>query len=225
MGSIHPVTSRERRLFFNSSSAVGGRTDAAPRMKTSRILRKSLAPVRSHPITMAAGDISMHPTSRSCREFLLAVLEICHHVVMTYPIKEEWDKHQSGFARRWRLSMVARKKLEVVQIEENYSLEEQFSQLAAHPRVLAIMDKDRHLIEAALASDKRVASLDDEVRTYFREHRHCLPELRQILLGESRCPRRRGMRVAPQGSSDRPCADARARSNRKVKWARPGLLW
>jgi hypothetical protein len=131
-------------------------------------------------IAMAAGDISMHPTSRHCREFLQAVLTICHRAVMTRPIKQEWDKHQSNIARRWRLSMVARKKLEFLQIDKSSSLEEQFSQLVTRPRVLAILEKDRHLIEAALASDNRVASLDEEVRAHLKEHNDRLPELRLI---------------------------------------------
>ena len=30
---------------------------------------------------------------------------------MTPAIRDEWDKHQSPFARKWRRSMMARKKL------------------------------------------------------------------------------------------------------------------
>jgi len=42
------------------------------------------------------------------------------------------------------------------------------------------MEKDRILIEAALISDKRVASLDDTVRDHFRRHRTRLAEVRAI---------------------------------------------
>ncbi len=49
-------------------------------------------------IASAAGDVSTHPTSRRCRDFLLAIREICHQIVMTAPIQQEWDKHQS---RAW----------------------------------------------------------------------------------------------------------------------------
>src|SRR3954452_5022187 len=65
-------------------------------------------------IARAAGDSSTHPTSRNCRDFLLIVLEICHRAVMTAPILEEWNRHQSRFASTWRKSMMARKKLEVL---------------------------------------------------------------------------------------------------------------
>jgi len=49
-------------------------------------------------IARAAGDVSMHPTSRNCRDFLQAVLDTCHRMALTTPIKEEWNRHQSRFA-------------------------------------------------------------------------------------------------------------------------------
>jgi hypothetical protein len=48
------------------------------------------------------------------------------------------------------------------------------------PFVHAIMEKDRCLVEAALLSEKRIASLDDSVRTHFRNYRDSLPELKSI---------------------------------------------
>jgi hypothetical protein len=66
-------------------------------------------------IARAAGDVSTHPTSRRCCDFLLAVREICHQIVMIAPIQHEWDKHQSRFARTWRLSMLAKKKLKILE--------------------------------------------------------------------------------------------------------------
>ena len=131
-------------------------------------------------IARAAGDPSSHPTSLRCRDFLLAVLEVCHRVVMTAPIQEEWNKHQSRFARRWRLSMMARRKVEIVEIQVSASLERRFPKVVASPFILAIMEKDRRLIEAALLSDHRIASLDEAVRRHFRDHGERLPELRKI---------------------------------------------
>ena len=52
------------------------------------------------------------PTSKNCRDFLNAVLTICHRMVLTDDIKEEWDKHQSIYAKKWRSSMVAKRKVE-----------------------------------------------------------------------------------------------------------------
>ena len=131
-------------------------------------------------IASAAGDFSKHPTSQRCREFLLAIREICHRIVLTPPIQKEWDKHQSGFARKWRLSMVAKRKLAIIEIPKNQSMEMRFRKVVKDPSILAIMEKDRCLIEAALLSEKRVASLDEEVRTHFRSYQTSLPELMLI---------------------------------------------
>src|SRR4051812_31115831 len=99
---------------------------------------------------------------------------------MTAPIQEEWNKHQSRFARRWRLSMMARRKVKIVEIEVHSFLERRFPKVAASPFILAIMEKDRRLVEAALLSDQRIASLDETVRKHFRDHGERLPELRKI---------------------------------------------
>src|SRR6266568_2952163 len=59
----------------------------------------------------AGGEGTTHPTSKHCRDLLQAVLTICHRVVLTPDITQEWNTHQSRFARLWRVSMVARKKI------------------------------------------------------------------------------------------------------------------
>ena len=74
---------------------------------------------------------------------------------MTAPILEEWNRHQTRFASRWRTSMMARKKLEVLQVDVSNSLESRLSKVVSDPFILEIMDKDRRLIEAALIGDKR----------------------------------------------------------------------
>ena len=116
----------------------------------------------------------MHPTSRNCREFLQAVLTLCHRMVLTTPIQDEWSKHESRFARTWRKSMMARKKIELATVTSEYSLEETIASVVADESVTEILEKDRHLLEAALITDKRVASLDDEVRISLRENAHRL---------------------------------------------------
>ncbi len=76
--------------------------------------------------------------------------------------------------------MMARRKIEIVEIQGSSSLERRFPKVVASAFVLAIMEKDRRLIEAALLSDHRIASLDEAVRRHFRDHRERLPELRKI---------------------------------------------
>lgn len=131
-------------------------------------------------IARAAGDVSMHPTSRNCREFLQAVLTICHRMAMTEAIQVEWNKHQSRYARRWRTSMVARKLIKFVEVAPHLSLERRIERAVVNTYLAAIIDKDRRLIEAALVTEQRVISLDDHVRRHLQDHIAKLPEVRSI---------------------------------------------
>jgi hypothetical protein len=131
-------------------------------------------------IARATGDVSMHPTSRDCREFLQSVLKLCHRMAMTDSIKEEWNKHQSRFARGWRTSMVARKKVEVVVVAPHLTLERRIERAVTDTYLAAIVEKDRRLIEAALVTEERVISLDDHVRKHLHDHVAQLPEVRSI---------------------------------------------
>lgn len=131
-------------------------------------------------IAHAAGEVSMHPTSRGCREFLQVVLELCHRMAMTDPIREEWKRHQSRFARRWHTMMMARRKVVVVEIPPHHSLERRFARAESDEAIAAVMEKDRRLIEAALETEERVISLDDRMREHLRNHVPLLPEVQSI---------------------------------------------
>ena len=137
----------------------------------------------------AGGQNATSPTSKACRAFLLAVLEICHRMVMTPEIKKEWDKHQSRFAIKWRKTMIAKKKFEYRKqpetgfIEENRSLLwDVFDKLAETDKQRDEMFKDLHLIEAALDTDKRIISLDDNTaRKFFARGANEFEELKSIV--------------------------------------------
>ena len=131
-------------------------------------------------IAAASGETSKHPTAEICREFLDTVLRICHRVVLTPPVRDEWNRHQSRFARKWRLAMMKRGKVEIVQVAAHHSIDEQIENARLDASVTAIIDKDRHLIEAALATDKRIASLDDRVRNHLRANAATLPMVQPI---------------------------------------------
>lgn len=129
----------------------------------------------------AGGEEATHATSQTCREFLLTILKVCHRVVMTAEIRKEWDKHQSRFARGWRVSMVARKKLVLLTVEANPTLRNKLERVAGDGhQSLAIM-KDCHLIEAALETDHTIISLDDTARGLFSEASAQVHECRPII--------------------------------------------
>jgi hypothetical protein len=60
-------------------------------------------------VARSAGETS-HPDSTLCREFLLAMLKICHRVVLTPEIEREWRQHASRFSMRWLATMRSRRK-------------------------------------------------------------------------------------------------------------------
>lgn len=111
-------------------------------------------------VASAAGQ-TLHPSSRRSREFLVQVLKISHRIVMTAALAREWDQHQSLFARTWRASMRSHAKVVDIAPAENADVRRQVDM---SPTVM----KDLHLVEAALATDKLVISLDDRAREELR---------------------------------------------------------
>jgi len=129
----------------------------------------------------SGGAEATFPTSKHCRDFLTAVLTICHRLVMTPEVSEEWDHHQSNFARRWRVSMVARKKLHLVDSALDDAWCDRIAQAAVGERERRAMQKDCRLVHAALTTDRSVVSLDEEVRSLFTEAARHIGELKDIV--------------------------------------------
>lgn len=113
------------------------------------------------------GPDATFPTSKHCRDFLMVMLGAGHSVVMTADVLDEWKRHRSAFARRWRLQMVARKRGHMLDVPPDTRLREQVAGTADNDAQREAMLKDCHLLEAALASDRCVVCLDDRVRGLF----------------------------------------------------------
>jgi hypothetical protein len=92
-------------------------------------------------VAKAAGW-SKQPDSSSSRYFLRAVLDICHQMVLTPALAEEWRRHQSKYTREWRKSMYARRKIRQLEAEENGNLRARILDPDAGPQLLAIRLKD-----------------------------------------------------------------------------------
>lgn len=116
-----------------------------------------------------------------CSAFLVSVHGICHRLAWSKTIKAEWDKHQSPFTATWLASMMALSKLRPVADEEVAELREAINHHSSDPNVVKIMLKDVHLIEAALATDYRIASLDDNARGHFTRLAETLDLLKEVL--------------------------------------------
>ena len=96
----------------------------------------------------------------------------------------ELSKWLSLFALTWRRQMVAKKKWNYLEISINDSLWTEVESIAANVgnKRIAEMTKDLCLIEAALATDKIVISLDDNTaRKFFSEAFVKIDELKDIV--------------------------------------------
>ena len=122
-----------------------------------------------------------HPRAKQCRDFLLTVLSVCHRVVMTRTISDEWNKHQSRFARLWRKSMYARKKIvDFDSTEDNFPIENLSKEIYDQDEI-DTMQKDIHLLQAALGTDQTIISLDETVRILFAKASDQIGEIRSII--------------------------------------------
>jgi hypothetical protein len=130
------------------------------------------------------GTQSTYPTSVHCRDFLENVLNICHQVVMTSEIHDEWNRHmKSRFAIEWRRSMVAKGKLiPLKDLPLNQMLWKELEDFAKTDKQRQEIVKDICLLEAALATDKIVISLDDNTaRKYFSQAAQQIQSLKDSL--------------------------------------------
>ncbi len=133
-------------------------------------------------IAKAAGTLeSFNPIGIRCRDFLIAVRSVCHRMAWNEAIKAEWDRHQSIFAGQWLVTMMNLKKLRHVKDEALEVLRAAIEEHSGDENVATIMLKDAYLIEAALATDARIASLDDTARGHFCRLAATHEPLRQVI--------------------------------------------
>ena len=133
-------------------------------------------------VARAAGNSpDVSGVSKACREFLQAVLDICHQVVWTQAIAAEWKKHASRFSRKWRVHMAARRKLHECDALPVAGLESRV--LTCNDRGLRPekVTKDMHLVYAALKTNSPIASHDSEIRRLLTNALSKAPELRQLV--------------------------------------------
>jgi hypothetical protein len=102
--------------------------------------------------------------SRSCREFLDEVRKVCHKVVMTREIEREWTARPTMFSSLWLGAMERRRKVAWAHRSENASLRDDINRSGLGGADRQLVQRDVHLVEAALATGLTVISRDDAVR-------------------------------------------------------------
>ena len=118
----------------------------------------------------SGAEDAVHPVPANCRDLLKLILEVCHRTAVTDPIVEEWNRHQSRFARQWRGSMNARGKMQRVDATDCSDIRAMMHQ----PQALTATEvdageKDLHLVAAARSSDRIIISGDNAAQSVFRK--------------------------------------------------------
>lgn len=138
-------------------------------------------------VAQAAGT-SEHPTSQNCRMFLEAIHQNDQCLCVFSPeLSSEWKQHASRLSVTWRSRMYARKRVLFVSGSEEKPLGKALNQCArqiAGPKqddleqkIGSALKKDAHLIVAAKSAGKRVASLDEVMRSYLSA---CAEKMAQV---------------------------------------------
>lgn len=126
----------------------------------------------------AGWETSTHAPSIRCRQSLEAILEFDHEVIFSQECLDEWKRHRSSYSKKWLYSMHSRKKVVPPEnLARNETLRASLSQTAPSDSSRAAIEKDAHLLEAALQADRIVISRDETVRILFRQ---CCPAVREI---------------------------------------------
>lgn len=117
----------------------------------------------------------------NCRDLLKEVLSRNYRVVLTKKINDEWKKYQSGFALEWRTSMDARRRVVRIDPPQDKELQHKITRTTNDNDEIRAMEKDFHLLQAALATDKTIIFCEQCVRKLFAQASQQVGEIRDII--------------------------------------------
>ena len=141
-------------------------------------------------VARSAGE-SQNPQARECRRVLDAISDYGHDLAMSGPLQQEWFKSRSAhgepyasyasvYALRWFVDMRVKRRVVWIEIEGTVQLRQDI--LKAIPQdSRKQVRKDLHLVETALAADRRVLALDEKIRKHFRRAGQIVQQLCTIL--------------------------------------------
>ncbi|MYG00087.1 hypothetical protein F4212_13280 [Candidatus Poribacteria bacterium] len=132
-------------------------------------------------VQSSGSENATDPRAVNCRDFLKAVRFHNYRVVVTREINAEWKRHKSGFAHEWKVSMYVRRRIVDINPPENDALHDKITTTTNDPDEVEVMEKDFHLLQAALETDKIIISLDQTVRILFANASHHVGEIRIII--------------------------------------------
>ncbi|HWZ43925.1 MAG TPA: hypothetical protein VNW97_10625 [Candidatus Saccharimonadales bacterium] len=129
----------------------------------------------------AGGEGATYPASKHTRDCLTEVRANGHLLAFSPEIRAEWNRHQSSFARQWRLSMVARRRVRQIDSPRDENLRLRIEKASRNTADWNIVEKDCILIEAAIVCDRVILSLDETARNLFRFCGAKVGEIRTVM--------------------------------------------
>jgi hypothetical protein len=132
-------------------------------------------------VLQSASEKSGDAKAVACRKALEAIRQVRHFVVQTPRLEEEWDNHASEYSLDWLVQMESRRRVVHAAQEPETGLQGALQKLVVTPEVLAIMVKDCHLLEAALAADRVVISKDEKAYAHFYRASDSIRQIRPVM--------------------------------------------
>ncbi len=123
-----------------------------------------------------------------CRDCLDTILKGKFKVAMSKGIFEEWMKHPSNKAISWLTAMRSSGRVRDIFLPNKSVKTRKEIERESIKSKREAMKKDTILIEAALATDKRIISKDKEARELFHKLSNPAKELREIYWAHVMCP-------------------------------------
>jgi hypothetical protein len=106
--------------------------------------------------------------------------EAHHRAVFSRESLAEWKRHQRSFARRWLAHMVAARRIDLLGEVRDDRFRAKLLPSAPSEAKKQAMEKDAHLLEAALQADRIVISCDEIVRALFQDACSAVAEIRTV---------------------------------------------
>lgn len=130
-------------------------------------------------VLCAASDDASSPGT-TMAQVLKAVLDICHRGGVTRQLADEWREHSSRYARSWQIAMAGARK-RVPLRPRSTRLRKRVLDAEPSDDVRRIMEKDWHLVEAALAADHVILSRERHARVHYVRAAEREAELRSLI--------------------------------------------
>lgn len=146
-------------------------------------MKRSSGIVVDADVSRSSADPSDSPRALACARALLAIRG-CESLLVVFEdkLRQEWHENQGRFARKWLLSMHARRRVTLhASIPAWSALRIILTGLPSRARSAA--EKDLHLVELARHDGWKLVSLDDTARRIFAQACSNCTELAQLAWG------------------------------------------